>query len=123
MQNRYPTTIREEELKNCVGKDFFGQYDTTKIIGNIDFCVAVPAAETLFEDETESLVWANPTKGLLHIESEDIEKLEIRNLLGQLVLETRKTGTLNLEGLEKGVYFLIASNKNGLKAVTKVIKE
>ena len=73
--------------------------------------------------ETAVQIWPNPTKGILHIEAEDIEKLEIRNLLGQLVLETRKTETLNLEGLEKGVYFLIASNKNGLKAVTKVIKE
>ncbi len=66
MQTRYPTNIREEELKNCVGKDFFGQYDTTKIIGNIDFCVAAPAAETLFEDETESLVWAEAKEGTSH---------------------------------------------------------
>ena len=68
-------------------------------------------------------VWPNPTKDLLHIEAKDIDKLEIRNLLGQLVLEARKTETLSLEGLEKGVYFLIASNKNGTKVVTKVIKE
>ena len=68
-------------------------------------------------------VWPNPTKDLLHIEAQDIDKLEIRNLLGQLVLEARKAVILSLEGLEKGVYFLIASNKNGVKTVTKVIKE
>ena len=68
-------------------------------------------------------VWPNPTKGLLHIEAQDIDKLEIRNLLGQLVLEARKAEILSLEGFEKGVYFLIASNKNGVKTVTKVIKE
>ena len=68
-------------------------------------------------------VWPNPTKDLLHIELEDFDKLEIRNLLGQLVLKARKTEILSLEGLEKGVYFLIASNKNGTKTVTKVIKE
>ena len=68
-------------------------------------------------------VWPNPTKYLLHIEAQNIDKLEIRNLLGQLVLETRKAEILSLEGLEKGVYFLIASNKNGVKTVTKVIKE
>ena len=68
-------------------------------------------------------VWPNPTKDLLHIEAQDIDKLEIRNILGQLVLEARKTETLSIEGLEKGVYFLIASNKNGTKVVTKVIKE
>ena len=68
-------------------------------------------------------VWPNPTKDLLHIEAQDIDELEIRNLLGQLVLEARKAEILSLEGLEKGVYFLIASNKNGVKTVTKVIKE
>jgi len=68
-------------------------------------------------------VWPNPTKGLLHIEAQDIDKLEIRNLLGQLVLEARKAESLSLEGFEKGVYFLIASNKNGVKTVTKVIKD
>ena len=30
--------IREEELKNKVGNDFFAAFDTTKIVGNIDFC-------------------------------------------------------------------------------------
>ena len=32
--------IREEELKNKVGADWFKDFDTTQIIGNIDFCVA-----------------------------------------------------------------------------------
>ena len=68
-------------------------------------------------------VWPNPTKDLLHIELEDFDKLEIRNLLWQLVLEAKQTEILSLEGLEKGVYLLIASNKNGTKTVTKVIKE
>ena len=31
--------IREEELKNKVGFDWFKQFDTTKILGNIDFTV------------------------------------------------------------------------------------
>ncbi len=29
--------IREEELKNKLGQDFFKTFDTTEIIGNIDF--------------------------------------------------------------------------------------
>ena len=31
--------IREEELKNKVGADWFKQFDTTEILGNIDFTV------------------------------------------------------------------------------------
>lgn len=30
--------IREEELKNKVAQDYFGLYDCTKIMGNVDFC-------------------------------------------------------------------------------------
>ena len=43
MQSYYPTTIREEELKNRVAADFFGSYDCTRIVGNIDFCVSAKA--------------------------------------------------------------------------------
>jgi hypothetical protein len=31
--------IREEELKNKVGADWFRDFDTTEILGNIDFTV------------------------------------------------------------------------------------
>ena len=39
--------IREEELKNKVGSDFFADFDTTSIVGNIDFCV-LPKQQGLF---------------------------------------------------------------------------
>ena len=39
--------IREEELKNKVGIDFFADFDTTSIVGNIDFCV-LPKQQGLF---------------------------------------------------------------------------
>ncbi len=32
--------IREEELKNKIASDYFDGFDTTKIIGNVDFCVS-----------------------------------------------------------------------------------
>ena len=32
--------IREEELKNRIAALFFGKYDCTRIVGNIDFCVS-----------------------------------------------------------------------------------
>lgn len=40
----YPSSIREEELKNKVAADFFGAFDCTRIIGNVDFCVAAHKA-------------------------------------------------------------------------------
>lgn len=50
--------IREEELKNKIAKDYFGDFDCTKIIGNIDFCACL---------HQESLFWAEAKKGLSDI--------------------------------------------------------
>ena len=49
---RCPTGLLEEELKNKVAADWFAAYDTTRIIGKGDFCVAIPATELgLYEAE------------------------------------------------------------------------
>ena len=54
--------IREEELKNKVSSDYFSVFDTTKIIGNVDFCVAVKdlnMSQALIGDtESQSFLWA-----------------------------------------------------------------
>ena len=60
---KYDLNIREEELKNKVAKDWFSNYDTTQIIDNIDFSVAIqPSGNELFKD-TEYLLWAEAKKG------------------------------------------------------------
>ena len=65
MEVKYPTNIREEELKLHVAKDYFGRYDTAKIIGNIDFCVAVPDdGASLFD--LDCLLWAEAKAGTSH---------------------------------------------------------
>ena len=33
------SNLREEELKNRIAQDYFCDFDCSKIIGNIDFCV------------------------------------------------------------------------------------
>lgn len=52
--------IREEELKNKVGGDWFGSFDTTEIVGNIDFCV-LPKQDSLFG--RTPLLWAEAKTG------------------------------------------------------------
>ena len=45
--------IKEEELKNKVAHDYFAKFDSTQIIGNIDFCIAPPReGPELFEPES-----------------------------------------------------------------------
>lgn len=57
----YPNDIREEELKNIIAKDWFSVYDTTHILGNVDFSVAIPANPN--QNEIEYLLWAEAKKG------------------------------------------------------------
>lgn len=93
--------------------------DCDSVIGlTLNVLVSIPE-----QSETAIQVWPNPTKGLLHIEARDIDKVEISNILGQRIMEFENTETLYLEELENGVYFLIVSDKNETKRVTKIIKK
>jgi len=61
--------IREEEIKNKIARDYFGDFDCTHIIGNIDFCVTAntfPYQKELLT-EAESLFWAEAKKGTADI--------------------------------------------------------
>lgn len=58
----YNKNIREEEVKNKLRSDYFKEYDSTPILGNIDFAIAIPSyGIKLFE--TEYLLWAEAKKG------------------------------------------------------------
>ena len=61
----YYGNILEEELKNKVAYDLFEGYDTTQIIGRVDFCVSVPG-DPLGLNEPESLLWAEAKQGTKH---------------------------------------------------------
>lgn len=76
--------IREEELKNKVAHDYFWEYDCTKIIGNVDFCVCMyKSHKELFEQE--SLLWAEAKKG----------SSDIYNSIVQLILTIGKARTFD----------------------------
>ncbi len=56
--------IREEELKNRIAQDYFANFDSNKIIGDIDFCVApLNPIKNSDTSERESLLWAEAKKG------------------------------------------------------------
>ena len=71
MTARYPSSIREEELKNKVAADFFGAFDCTRIIGNVDFCVAAKRSA-----RPESLYWAEAKN----------HPTDVHQMLAQLIL-------------------------------------
>ena len=90
----YNLNIREEELKNKIADDYFWLFDTTKIIGNIDFCVAIYQESDSVE--CTSLLWAEAKKGVS----------DIYHSLIQLVLTIGKARTFdkNLPPLFLGAF-------------------
>lgn len=80
---KYPA-IREEELKNKVAQDYFWQYDSSKIIGNIDFCVSMYQKKKDLS-EHESFLWAEAKAG----------KSDIFKSITQLILTIGKARTFD----------------------------
>ncbi len=37
--------LGEEELKNKIAQNYFGEFDCTQIVGNVDFCVSPKAPQ------------------------------------------------------------------------------
>ena len=74
--------IREEELKNKVGTDWFASFDTTAIIGNIDFTV-FPKQDNLFG--RIPLLWAEAKTG----------DFDIPSMFVQLILTIGKARTFD----------------------------
>lgn len=75
-------SIREEELKNKVGADWFKHFDTTEIVGNIDFTV-FPKQDNLFG--RIPLLWAEAKTG----------NFDIPTMFVQLILTIGKARTFD----------------------------
>ncbi len=74
--------IREEELKNKVGNDWFSHFDTTEILGNIDFSV-FPKQTNIFG--RIPLLWAEAKTG----------NFDVTTMFVQLVLTIGKARTFD----------------------------
>ena len=74
--------IREEELKNKVGADWFKQFDTTEILGNIDFTI-FPKQDSFFG--RTPLLWAEAKTG----------NFDIPTMFVQLILTIGKARTFD----------------------------
>ena len=74
--------IREEELKNKVGADWFKSFDTTEILGNVDFTV-FPKQDNIFG--RTPLLWAEAKNG----------NFDVPTMFVQLVLTIGKARTFD----------------------------
>ena len=84
---------------------------------------------TLSADDTsfESFVfYPNPVKDILHLDNISLSKASVYSILGQLIeaksFENTTSNTLDLSGLESGIYLIVLENDSQQKTI-KVIKE
>jgi len=79
--------IREEELKNKVGADWFKSFDTTEILGNIDFTVFPKQLSLSFGEGRGEvpLLWAEAKTG----------DFDVTTMFVQLVLTIGKARTFD----------------------------
>ena len=70
--------------------------------------------------------YPNPVKDILHLDNISLTKASIYSVLGQLIdtktFENTTTNTLDLAGLESGIYLVVLENDSQQKTI-KVIKE
>ena len=64
----------------------------------------------------------NPTNGILYVDAENLQKVEVLNLLGQKV-QSKGGSTIDLSELGNGVYFVKVTDEEGRVEVRKVVKE
>ncbi len=62
----YDLNLLEEELKNKVAETYFKDFDRTRIIGKVDFCVTVKDSPKP-ESERENFLWAESKMGISDI--------------------------------------------------------
>ncbi len=69
-------------------------------------------------------LYPNPANEVLNISSiNTIEKIEVYDVLGKMVLSNNKTSVINLQILERGIYLVKVNLENGSVAAKKFVKE
>jgi hypothetical protein len=80
--------------------------------GNIISCLQTVGFEQIQEDLT--LIYPNPTNGLVNIEiqNQTIQRIKVYDLQGQLIKETTEY-QFDLSNFSNGMYFIKAQTKQG----------
>lgn len=71
-------------------------------------------------------LYPNPTKGEIHISSENQRLFEVYNPVGQLIFELKspsKEENIDLTFAEAGVYFFVSTDSEGMRNVIKIVVE
>ena len=76
------------------------------------------------EKLSELLIYPNPTNGIINIKSENMLKIQLFNILGNIITEekiTQNNTSINIENFAKGIYFLKVFMLNGNYRIEKIV--
>ncbi|PXY44340.1 T9SS type A sorting domain-containing protein, partial [Flavobacterium hydrophilum] len=119
-----PATILVGENGQSYTPTAIGSYAVVITIGacsTLSSCIPVTSlANTDFEEKSKFVIYPNPSKGIVNIQSDHDADLNITNQLGQTIKTAKVTSdivnTINLESYSDGVYFI--TEKKGSKLIT-----
>ena len=80
------------------------------------------ALNVLDINQNATILFPNPTTGVLNIENKNIDKINVLDLSGKVISEIDVKPQIDVSQLSNGIYFLQLSI-NGKKSIQKFIKE
>ena len=119
-----PSTILSGETGQSFTPTVNGSYGVTITMDGCNVTSSCVLVNTLanpdFEEKAKFIIYPNPNKGIVNIESDHDSDLNITNQLGQTIKTAKVTSdvinTINIESFADGVYFI--TEKKGSKLVT-----
>ena len=116
--NFYESYINVNLQDGSGTQDYFGVHDP--MANSINFETLSIEEETLTQNDIK--IYPNPTSDYVNIETlQNIEKIEMYNLLGKLMLTTTEK-SINLKQFNSGVYLLKVKTVNG-SANKRIVKK
>lgn len=70
----------------------------------------------------KTVVYPNPSKGIINIENEDLNKIQIYDVTGKKIRELNPQSQIDLTDISKGIYFMRLISDKGI-LVNKIILE
>ncbi len=125
-----PNTLLSGETNQSFSPTASGDY---KVTITLDGCSVDSNCQTTvlgmddFNAKRKFVMYPNPNKGILNIESSFDGDLQIVNQLGQIVrafkVNMNNTNTINLENLTDGIYFVNGANQTKITTQKLIIKK
>ncbi len=75
--------------------------------------------------QTDISIYPNPAANVLYFSSEDVKKVQLFNISGQMIMDTQvKSQQINTGGLSKGVYLIkLMDTNNDLISIERIAKQ